>query len=857
MFHFVANLKPYTLNPSGGGRPSDAFLLSVDHAEDFLALVSQVMRQNRLLVADNGNLDRIRAMADWLQQESAHVDLASDSAVQDILDRLEARVVEGNHDGYVGAVVAQQVALGPGALIGQEDLCLPALAMSGLLDRITVPAERRQRWVERAIGYAKRTMAGEFGDLQGAETFAAIHCTDFDSGVRAGEAVARAGLKSIATGVTYLLQSSAYVNRRVFEGEAISLPRALPLAYLGVMEVIAGLHVGFASVTGVRPRLHVLGLGTPVLLPLLAMFSARRGFTACDSTAPIQDAWIAPTTSLYVATPAPLKYRATRIAEFWMEGTPWGCVCPSCARYEATYPSNPLLARDAWISNGRPSLKQSDLREGSLYAQAFPLLTVGGSSEQSKAAAIARVEHNHWVLQTIEREARSICWSPRALNSWAASKVDAYVKATGGTAWAGALQESLAVCEQALERVKSYPSYNPLKGEISMRSATDSMRRRLERAQRLSSTSARVLDRAKNGLDPGLSYLALGERAHEVLDVFTQTWSLERADLVPDQLAALSGICDAFTSRQRKVPIATDEGACAWVARAEAVCLHAKAAIEHQAGMDVRGGQPLTLALRDELAMAERTYRQSLARVRQLVRQADADGLVECLAAMRLAEPALMSLVARCAAAPWVGQLGPMAPGLRVSALVRRTAMLRAATHMLIRKVRLKSTALATAATGCKQLTRSDLRPDLAFRRISSRLLGRQDIRVLGVGTSTEFVERGEKPFGKAVLKGGAGSLRLPFKSFARNGVAEGRVWLCTGRIKEDTALGLCLEVEQEGPSAHAKSVWEDHLAQMVRRSYDLYPGSIRVELELASAGQRGASHDVLCRIQNQPGVES
>jgi hypothetical protein len=93
-----------------------------------------------------------------------------------------------------------------------------------------------------------------------------------------------------------------------------------------VAEIVAGLHEGFVDASGRRPRFHALGLGTPILVVLLAALGDGVTYTATDSTAPIVDGWSAPTISLYVDDPAPLKYKAHRIAQHWLaEDKPWRC----------------------------------------------------------------------------------------------------------------------------------------------------------------------------------------------------------------------------------------------------------------------------------------------------------------------------------------------------------------------------------------------------------------------------------------------------------------------------------------------------------------------------------------------------
>ena len=61
MFHFVANLKPYTFHRGRGVRRFDAYLLSIDHASQARRLLAPLRREGRLLIAEGGVTQRINS----------------------------------------------------------------------------------------------------------------------------------------------------------------------------------------------------------------------------------------------------------------------------------------------------------------------------------------------------------------------------------------------------------------------------------------------------------------------------------------------------------------------------------------------------------------------------------------------------------------------------------------------------------------------------------------------------------------------------------------------------------------------------------------------------------------------------
>lgn len=64
MFHFVANLKRYTLLEVAPVDRFGAYLLSADYASGLTELAGMVKAEQRVLVADNGNMDVFEASAE-------------------------------------------------------------------------------------------------------------------------------------------------------------------------------------------------------------------------------------------------------------------------------------------------------------------------------------------------------------------------------------------------------------------------------------------------------------------------------------------------------------------------------------------------------------------------------------------------------------------------------------------------------------------------------------------------------------------------------------------------------------------------------------------------------------------------
>jgi hypothetical protein len=76
VFHFTANLKPYTFLERPPPERFDAYLLSADYAAGLSDLADQVRNDGRVLVADNGNVDLLRELQRRFQARAAPLDTA-------------------------------------------------------------------------------------------------------------------------------------------------------------------------------------------------------------------------------------------------------------------------------------------------------------------------------------------------------------------------------------------------------------------------------------------------------------------------------------------------------------------------------------------------------------------------------------------------------------------------------------------------------------------------------------------------------------------------------------------------------------------------------------------------------------
>jgi len=471
VFHFVANLKPYTLWRPRRQRAFDAYLLSVDYARELGALAPQVRAGGGILCLDNGNFDRIgqlierwRSDADALhaRRRIAETRLGRYARPGD----LPVRIVDGYRaladrvalavrdpaalEHPVEETLTRQRSFAPTYLVGPEDFAVPVTNGLGLQREYSgLPTSWYADAAARALAAGAAARAGQ--PRRAGVVFDGVHALDWDSAYAAGKAAGAAGSPGIATGVGAALNDRTWVDYRVVDGVVRPLAGPLPRPYLRVAEVVGGLSLGYADERDRRLPLHALGAGSPILVVLIGALAAPGTFVATDSTSPIKDAASSATISVYVDRPAPLKLKAHRVVEVWLEaGIGWSCRCASCSSVPQPDDATIRRARRWWRRQGSRRLDVPDLRAPSPLVDWFPFLGVPADPALARAAAAARVGHNHQVLQRLETTIRGASARGRVV-PYVDATVSAYLGSRSDPQWAAAVVAAWDVLRPVVE----------------------------------------------------------------------------------------------------------------------------------------------------------------------------------------------------------------------------------------------------------------------------------------------------------------------------------------------------------------------------------------------------------------------
>ena len=425
-FEFVVNLRAETSRPQVRALWQPAgWLLSPAYASRGLRQVAlQASQARQTVVVDNGNYPLIEDSADALE--------AVATAPRDILAaaiRPRAAQAVANEP----ARRAFQLQSGATRLIGAEELGPAIAAKLGRSDTFTRADIRdlNQRTTRRAVQQIQTVPAPI--------TYLAVATArDYRTAYDAGTVFARAGLTGVAIGLGAAMNDRRDTTQTDALGTPTTLTRPLPARYVRSGEILRGFMDGYRQIAGRPPRdFHYLGLGAPIMLALAALFGYGVGELTADATSPIRDAFAG---SVYVWEPTPLKVDAINEARRLLSyrTARWRCTCAFCRWYLAQYPFD-LDAARTWAAQSGRQIAETDLRTNGALQSLLPLLALSATGPTGRDTRLARVGHNHVVLDRITKRATR-ARTRSGLTQWLEPVIDRYRRASRTDKYAEAVQ---------------------------------------------------------------------------------------------------------------------------------------------------------------------------------------------------------------------------------------------------------------------------------------------------------------------------------------------------------------------------------------------------------------------------------
>jgi hypothetical protein len=459
---FVVNLRNLTIAPIFRRRLKPTGYLAAPAAltDALRRAAATLVDDGRLLVADNGLFDDIGCITKALAAEGGEVrrrltaldgKLGRPTKAQD-LDAKTARLVDALADDVgaraaalaPGVTLADRLSLNPTAVIGNEDITGAMWIRLGL-DGVLSQARRKElRRRNRAVARAAIKARAEVP--RGVNYLPVASALDYDSAFDAGREFAAAGVTGAACGFGAYMADDQSTDTVVIRGRTRKLPGLLPQRYLRTALAARGFWDGWHSESDVAPKaFHFLGLGAPIMMPIVALAARATPTLTFDATSPIRDAGEG---TIYVSRPAYLKIRAWKVAERLAGDAKarWNCPCPFCRAFVRDQPfdyADGLAWRKA---HPRKVVTAVDLRGTTPLAKAYPLLAQASRDPLRDLIELARVGHNHWVLDEICAAASKAS----SLDAHVANVVAAYAEESRGTQFVAAVKLALDIARGEL-----------------------------------------------------------------------------------------------------------------------------------------------------------------------------------------------------------------------------------------------------------------------------------------------------------------------------------------------------------------------------------------------------------------------
>jgi hypothetical protein len=246
-------------------------------------------------------------------------------------------------------------------------------------------------------------------------------------------------VEKVAMGFGAFMADDSWTDQLTIHGRTRPVGRRLPTRYLRTALVARGFFDGYTATRAGLRHFHFLGLGAPIMVPIVALAANGTIRLTFDATSPIKDAV---TGSLYTTKPAPLTVRSWNIAHRLATGelARWSCPCRFCTDFLAAPPVDRPPRRPPPGSGTAGRLTAADLKAGTPAGEALPLFRIG-RDPLGLAAENIRIGHNHWALGTLTRAVQD---APD-LHAFVTSRVEQYAQHAGAAHFAHAVQSALQI----------------------------------------------------------------------------------------------------------------------------------------------------------------------------------------------------------------------------------------------------------------------------------------------------------------------------------------------------------------------------------------------------------------------------
>ncbi len=425
--YFLFNLRKETyndaiitcLNPRG-------YLLAPKYATKVNKKYIDSLRfTDKIVLIDNGNFSLINTIRKkykkksrelWLKIQAIEKQNNHSIYTKDVPDylrkeykslakkvRKDVKALAKNGDIYL----EEQLKLSPTHIIGVEDITMATWLSLNIEPEYVKFSRKKYRNYNKYVTKLALNRLNILPSSLSENYYPVASAVSYNTAYDAGKIFAQANIKKISMGFGAYMADNNWIDHFYIGRKKIQLPDKVPNRYIRTVLVMKGFLEGYKSVANKSPKaFHFLGLGAPIMIPLVVTCSWKVKNLTFDATSPIKDATKGGT--LYTSKPAFLKVRTRKVA-FRLasdENIKWDCPCPFCQDFIQNYPFKYDLAHAWFKEEKRKKVTAKDLRpRGALY-KAFPLFSEPKSSKLRNAINHTRIGHNHWILTSLMKSLR-------------------------------------------------------------------------------------------------------------------------------------------------------------------------------------------------------------------------------------------------------------------------------------------------------------------------------------------------------------------------------------------------------------------------------------------------------------------
>lgn len=463
-YTFISNLKdvtassafPITLNRNG-------YLLSEYYTDDFHEKLAKWVKQRRnLLISDNGNFSRMKKIANAFTTESTQLlKIAQINGLNEDISKERKRLMKKIADACDKALSAQdkttiiknQLKICPDYIIALEDLTIPVFMICGLFDPVFSPNENDiEDYQKKSCNLYTAQREGHFDSktkLKEVFKFHVLHSYDFLSAKQGSSYVKKLAPDGIAISFGGAMKSNRWVKAWNLGDKTVSFPEKLPDKYL----ITASIALGYLEGNPINTPVHILGVGSPILIALLGLLFHKSKAVSIDSTAPFKDAF---QSNLYGSRYGFLKMDMYKVAAYALiNNKAYSSNTPYFKDFECVFPHNwSKLRSELGVSSATnvAALAQLLEEEKTLVESHIPFFTKmrAGNDSLINHLRIARSGHNYWILHNICASVRNRKNKPSLLAKWIDYQLGRYQQ-TAHPRWAETLKQ---IAKETKERIQ-------------------------------------------------------------------------------------------------------------------------------------------------------------------------------------------------------------------------------------------------------------------------------------------------------------------------------------------------------------------------------------------------------------------